>query len=797
MTVQTTFNKQEYTGNGVTTTFDFSFPFFVKDDIIVTQIDTSGVEKELAIGANYSISGVPFQWWNNGSSIVLNYPLPNQYRLIVERIVSPTQETSLRNLGRYDASAIEKEFDKLTMICQQITGNYGDFLSKNKSGTKWITEGLPFDYVSSQSGAFTNLSSNIAQISLLHANLGSNLNANGLRVLNLPPPSDLREPLRKGDAIEQGAGPSFQYVDEKILTDLFSAIGYVFLGLWTENEDVPAKEGRVNGYAKWLASEGKIIVPIIDGSFNTGSQFDSSQWRVLTFDSKTINPSEFGVVAGLNANPVTNAAALVRACAAGDHIHFDNGQYFFKFDNSQNNSLVEFTNRDNIQITGKGAYIHDDNTYTVDKLVNVFKFKNCKNIYIDVNGSANELADITAPYPLGIGYAGAAFVYIEGSCNGFKMDSFVDNYRYAVRQGGYSDPSLGGAKDLDIKLNCSRVGYPVAFYNASDIKLDITSDIQHRAAYITGCRNVTGNIQFTGFTYAAIGVLIADAIQVASVVDDDRRAFGGKNIKLNVTDTGSTGTQSNRSATGMTRAWKAPETRFEDIHINLCLTTSNANRTIAGFRLENTVGWYPTDRYSNIKVSGTIDRRLQTEGGSQWADISIDGIEPGDTSPYNNSPKFNNIDLDDLIIIRGSVTGNSSRVWVPNLFGTLKMRNMQADGATFSIIRESGVADLTNSIFGSIAGDATYPTVKKDQSGYRVNSDGTIDQWMLVNYTVTADTDQTFDFPIPFPNEAWSPCIEINGITGRTWSVNGVSKTGITIRCSVTSVSFYIRIVGC
>ncbi len=192
MTVQTTFNKQEYTGNGVTTTFDFSFPFFVKDDIVVTQIDTFGVEIQLVIGTNYSIPGVPFQWWNDGSSIILSSPLKDQYKLIVERIVSPTQETSLRNLGRYDASAIEKEFDKLTMLCQQITGNYGEFLSKNKAGEKWLTEGLPFDSL----------------------NLGSDLDARNFRVLNLPAPIDLKEPMRKGDAISQGAGPSFQYVDD-------------------------------------------------------------------------------------------------------------------------------------------------------------------------------------------------------------------------------------------------------------------------------------------------------------------------------------------------------------------------------------------------------------------------------------------------------------------------------------------------------------------------------------------------------------------------------------------------------
>lgn len=287
MTVQTTTSKQEYTGNGVTTTFGFSFPFFVKDDIVVTQIDTSGVETQLVIGTNYSIPGVPFQWWNNGSSIVLTSPLPNQYKLVVERIVSPTQETSLRNLGRYDASAIEKEFDKLTMLCQQILTGQNGYLSLNKAGTEWQSRGLPFDSlisntsVTGQSGSFTSLavgaSASIAAASISAASIGtltSNLNAGSSRILNLPAPSDSREPLRKGDAIAQGAGPSFQYVDDKVLTDLFESSGYVYSGLWLPNIQIPAKINRPDGYALWEPSSGRILVPANDSAFITSDTID-------------------------------------------------------------------------------------------------------------------------------------------------------------------------------------------------------------------------------------------------------------------------------------------------------------------------------------------------------------------------------------------------------------------------------------------------------------------------------------------------------------------------------------------
>ena len=496
---------------------------------------------------------------------------------------------------------------------------------------------------------------------------------------------------------------------------------------------------------------------------------------------------------------VDSSLAVQHACALSTKVHFpDDDIYEVAFPVNSNFSFVTYSGEQNVRITGPSATIKDVNTYGVDFLTNIFKFVGCKDIYIDVGCDANVLPDITAPYPNGIGYNGSAFVYLEGFCERVVVDSVVKNVRYGVRQGGYSNPALGGANDITTKLRCYQVGYPVAFYNASNIKLDIDSNVQHRAAYITGCSNVRGTVAQAGFMYAAIGVLVADAIQVASSVDADRRAYGGDNIYINVVDRGTTGTQSNRAACGITAAWKAPNIAFNDVHFHLSVKCNDANRTLAGFRLENTVGWMPTNEYNNIKVSGVIDRRDQTIGASSWADFTINGIEAGEVGPYPNSPKFNGVDLSELQVINATVTGNLSKILTPNAVGVINLRDAKMAGASISINAPNARVVLTNASAASVAGPGIkFPTKSLGVSGYRVGDDGVIEQWMQVNYTAAAGTDQTFTFPTAFLTQAFAPSVTANGSSTIIATTNGApSLTSITVRCNTPGATLFIKVSG-
>jgi hypothetical protein len=502
---------------------------------------------------------------------------------------------------------------------------------------------------------------------------------------------------------------------------------------------------------------------------------------------------------------VDSTGAFIAACGLSNQVHFpDDDVYEVDFGAITGNaSLVTFTDEPFVYITGANATVKDVSTYSEDYLTDLIKFVRCGMIVVTVNFDANPLANIAAPSPFGLGYAGSSALYFEENCKGIFVKNKMSNVRYGVRSGSYSDPSKGGCSHFDLDIVAESVGYPCALYLADDIRVNIKSNVQHRAAYFAGCSNVRGTVTYDGFTYAAISVLFTTSVTVNAVLDADRRADGCSNVKINIVDEGSTGTQSNRAMSGLAYQWVAPDTKFSDVHINLYTKTSDANRTLGGFRLENTAGvggttgWLPTNRYDNIKISGVIDREAQTLSASSWADISIQATQDGDVEPYTTSPVFDNLDLSDFKVINGGATGNINRVETPRAFGIISLKNLHSAGSIWRVVAPSAVIDGTNMIIGSASfSDLKYPRSQDGSDGYRFNSDGTLEQWMLVNYNVTENTDQTFNFPIVFPRAAWSPSVDVVGITGRTWSVTGLTTTGITVRCSATNVSLYIKVIG-
>lgn len=402
-----------------------------------------------------------------------------------------------------------------------------------------------------------------------------------------------------------------------------------------------------------------------------------------------------------SATPEQNAAALVAALAEHDHVDFPDGVYEFSFPvASGNNSLVTITDRSGIRITGRGATLKDVSAYSGDFLTDVIKFVRCHDVYVDVNYDATPLPDPTATYPNGIGYTGSSFLYFEEACRNIEVDSRIENARYGVRSGGYSDPTKGGCSGFDLRLRCYKTGYPAALYLADDVKVNINSDYQHRALFIAGCTNVRGDVTYTGFTYATVATLLTNSVTAISDVDADRRARGCSGVKLRITDNGSTGTVSARAMTGLAHQWKAPDTVFDDVHLHVYTKTTDANRTLAALRLENTVGWYTTNRFSNLKISGTLDRSAQTLAASSWANISIAGINAAEASPYSTSPKFSGISFEDFNVVNGAVTGNFDVINVPNLEDVMTFFNVSTN-TTLSIIARSGEVSVEKSKVGN------------------------------------------------------------------------------------------------
>jgi hypothetical protein len=498
---------------------------------------------------------------------------------------------------------------------------------------------------------------------------------------------------------------------------------------------------------------------------------------------------------------VDSSAAVLAAHSLSNLVNYpDDDVYEISYDvNTANRSFVTYSGQTGIRITGSAATIKDVSVFAVGTsyLVDIFKFVACKDVYISVNFDATPLPDLTAAFPEGLGYKGSSAIYLEGYCEHVTVDNRMSNVRYGIRQGGYSNPAFGGANNIRLRTRCFQVGYPIACYTAQNVVLDIDSNIQHRAAYLSGVTNCRGTVALAGFTYAEISVLLGDSIQTVATADADRRVNSCKNIHLNVVDRGSTNSLTNRALCGIAQSWRAPNVAHNDIHFHIQMKTNNATRTYAGFRLQAVpgVGWMAGNTYSDIKVSGVIDRVEQSLSGSQWADYSIIGIEDGETGPYPNSPTFDGLDFSDLRIIKGSVTGNISQLLVPNATGVINLKNAR-QGISLSTQAPNARIILTNASFSSVTGvGVIYPSINKSSNGYRVDDDGNIEQWMQVNYTASAGSAQSFTFPVPFTTSCRSVAVTVIG-TGSVTSTGTPTTSGVSISCSTTGVSLFIRVTG-
>ncbi|MEG2265723.1 MAG: hypothetical protein RSC68_15480, partial [Acinetobacter sp.] len=116
MTVSTEVDHNEYTGNGVTTSFPYTFRIFKKSDLVVQVVDLNENITELILDTDYTVTGAGGY---TGGNVILANPLPNGYQISISRELPVTQDTDLRNQGKFFAEVHEDAFDKLTMLIQQ------------------------------------------------------------------------------------------------------------------------------------------------------------------------------------------------------------------------------------------------------------------------------------------------------------------------------------------------------------------------------------------------------------------------------------------------------------------------------------------------------------------------------------------------------------------------------------------------------------------------------------------------------------------------------------------------------
>ena len=134
MTVSTEVDHNEYTGNGVTTTFPYTFRIFQKSDLVVQVVDLNENITELILDTDYIVTGAGGY---NGGNVILSKALANGYQISISRELPVTQETDLRNQGKFFAEVHEDAFDKLTMLIQQVRSWFTLALRKPSIIANW------------------------------------------------------------------------------------------------------------------------------------------------------------------------------------------------------------------------------------------------------------------------------------------------------------------------------------------------------------------------------------------------------------------------------------------------------------------------------------------------------------------------------------------------------------------------------------------------------------------------------------------------------------------------------------
>lgn len=124
MTVPATARRAgPYNGNGSTTSFSFSFKTFAAGDLLVTKMDTLGVETTLVLNSDYSVTLNSDQDTSPGGTItypISGSPLPTGHKLTIVGDLEYEQTTDLLGGGAFNARVIEDTFDRTVIQIQQL-----------------------------------------------------------------------------------------------------------------------------------------------------------------------------------------------------------------------------------------------------------------------------------------------------------------------------------------------------------------------------------------------------------------------------------------------------------------------------------------------------------------------------------------------------------------------------------------------------------------------------------------------------------------------------------------------------
>ncbi len=111
----------QYTAAGGETEYDYNFPIFDADDLVVLQITDAGVVTTLVRGTDYTVSGVGVATGGTMTFDTGVYPsgVTANYRYVLYRDLAVSRGTDFLTGGDFKAATVNRELDKIIMMIQQ------------------------------------------------------------------------------------------------------------------------------------------------------------------------------------------------------------------------------------------------------------------------------------------------------------------------------------------------------------------------------------------------------------------------------------------------------------------------------------------------------------------------------------------------------------------------------------------------------------------------------------------------------------------------------------------------------
>ena len=111
-----------FTGDGSTRSFPFEFKVFASSNLVVyvSEADENAVAMALTMGDDYTVSLNSDQDENPGGTVTLTGALEDGHRLAVISDIAADQQVKITNYDRFYPTTFNDEFDKLTILVQQL-----------------------------------------------------------------------------------------------------------------------------------------------------------------------------------------------------------------------------------------------------------------------------------------------------------------------------------------------------------------------------------------------------------------------------------------------------------------------------------------------------------------------------------------------------------------------------------------------------------------------------------------------------------------------------------------------------